>query len=76
MPATLALLGLAGAEAARAAVVTLMPYLLSVSVLLLGRAHYLVHARKRGRPWARCTVWAATLVMVILWVPRLFTGLP
>ncbi len=75
MPAALALVGLAGAGAARAAAAELMPYLLGASVLLLGRAHYLIHAHKQGRPWARRTVWAATVLMVVMWVPRLFPSL-
>ncbi len=66
----LALLGLAGAGAARVAAIKLMPYLLVVSVVLLGRAHYQSHVRQQGRPWTRRVVWIATVLVVGMWLPR------
>ena len=71
LPAIFALLGLAGAGAARTTSVELMPFLLGASLLFLGRAHYLIHVRRQGTPWARWTVWLATALAVGLWVLRL-----
>lgn len=71
LPATLALLGLAGAGAAQVVAGGLMPYLLGLSALLLGRAHYLIHVRKQGAQWARWIVWLSTALVIGLWVPRL-----
>lgn len=71
VPAALAVMGLAGAGAARAAAVGLMPYLLGLSILLLGRAHYLIHVRRQGAPWTRWVVWISTVLVVVLWLPRL-----
>ena len=72
LPAALALLGAAGAGTARLVAEELMPYLLGLAVVLLGRAHYLVHVRQQGAPWARWTVWMATALAGILWLPRLW----
>ena len=71
VPAVLALLGLAGAGAARVAAIKLMPFLLVLSALLLGRALYLIHVRQQGRPWTRRVVWIATVPMGAMWVQRL-----
>lgn len=71
VPAAFALLGLAGAAAARAAAIKLMPFLIVLSGLLLGRAHYLIHVRRQGRRWSRRIVWGATVLVVGLWLPRL-----
>ena len=71
LPAAFALLGLAGAGAARVAAGGLMPFLLGASLLFLGRAHYLIHVRKQGAPWARLIVWLSTSLVVGLWAPRL-----
>jgi len=71
LPAAFALLGLAGAGAARATTVELMPFLLGASLLFLGRAHYLIHVRRPGAPWARWIVWLSTVLTIGLWAPRL-----
>ena len=66
----LAVLGLAGAGAARVAAIKLMPLLLVLSALLLGRAHYLIHVRQQGRPWTRHIVWITTVLVGALWGQR------
>lgn len=72
VPAVLAVLGLTGAGAARVAAIELMPFLLVVSAVLLGRAHYQIHVRQQGRPWTRRVVWIATVLVVGMWLPRLW----
>lgn len=71
LPAGFALLGLAGASIAQVTAIRLMPYMLTLSFLFLGRAHYLLHVRKQGAPWARWIVWLSTALVIGLWVPRL-----
>ena len=66
----LALLGLAGAGAARVAAIKLIPFLLVLSALLLGRAHYLIHVRQQGHLWTRRVVWIATVLVGAMWVQR------
>lgn len=72
LPAGLGLLGLAGASTARLVAAELMPLLLGLALLLLGRAHYLIHVRQQGAPWARRMVWLATALAGMLWLPRLW----
>ena len=55
------MMGLAGAGAARVAAIGLMPFLLVLSILLIGRAHYLIHVRRHGHSWARRIVWIASV---------------
>lgn len=71
IPAAFALLGLAGAAAARVAAIKLTPFLIVLSGLLLGRAHYLIHVRRHGHRWSRRIVWIATVLVISLWLPRL-----
>ncbi len=68
----LAILGLAGAGAARVAAIKLLPFLLVVSAVLLGRAHYQIHVKQQGTAWTRRIVWMATVLVVGMWLPRLW----
>lgn len=72
VPAAFALAGVAGAGVARLAAVQVMPALLGVSILMLGRAHYLIHLRQQGSPWSRRIVWIATALVAVMWGPRLW----
>ena len=65
-----ATLGLAGAGAARVAATRLMPFMLTLSILMLARAHFMVHFRGQGQPWTRWAVWILTSLVVGLWLPR------
>lgn len=62
---------MAGVGAARVAAVVLMPYLLVLSILFLGRAHYLIFIRQQGQGWVKWTVWVSTVVVVVMWLFRL-----
>ncbi|MCH7667247.1 MAG: hypothetical protein IH936_15120 [Acidobacteria bacterium] len=72
LPAVLSLLSLTGAVAARLWLVQLSWVLLPLSVALLGRSLWLVHVPDQGRPSARWITWIATVLVVALWVPRLW----
>ncbi|MFQ5668080.1 MAG: hypothetical protein ACE5I7_16825 [Candidatus Binatia bacterium] len=69
-PALLAALGAAGVGVARQLTVGLMPLFLAVSVLVLGRAHYLIW-RGHGRRATRLVVWVSTAFAATLWFIRL-----
>jgi len=66
----LSLLGLAGGAAASIAG-WLAPLMIGLSGILLLRAHFLLHVRKRGgRPTAVVT-WLATMAVVGFWTWKL-----
>ena len=46
---------------------TLLPYLAIMAVVLLGRAHYLLHVKHQGNRVSHVVTWAATLLIVTLW---------
>jgi hypothetical protein len=47
-----------------------MPYLLLISAIFLGRAHYLVYVKKQGNILSHIVVWLSTMLALSLWVTR------
>ena len=72
LPAVLSLLSLTGAMISRVWIARLTWVFLPLSVLLLGRAFWLLYVKHQGRPWTRRLTWAAAFLVVILWAPRLW----
>jgi len=64
--ATLSLLGLAGGTAAAVAT-WLSPVLIGVTVLFLGRAHYVLYVLKRDSRLTTVITWLATLFVIGFW---------
>ena len=60
VPAGFALLGVAGVSLAREFSMELMPYLLGLSVLFLGRAHYVLYVQHQGNRLSHLITWLAT----------------
>ena len=75
LPAGLSLASLSGAITARVWLTGLAVPLFPLSVALLGRALWLVHVKRQGRPLTRWATWAATFLAITLWVPRLWAWL-
>ena len=72
LPAVLSLLSLTGAVVARVWVVKLTWIFLPLSVILLGRAFWLLYAKHQGGPWSRRLAWVSSLLILTLWAPRLW----
>jgi len=70
-PAVLSLLGFFGAAGTTRLVFNeaLFP-LFIVSILLLGRAHYLIYFKKYGSAISRVVVWISTIGALALWAFR------
>ena len=47
------------------------PVLFGVSTLCLGRAFYVIYARKRGTTASRVMTWLATAIVIGFWIWRL-----
>ena len=73
IPAVFSVLGLAGVAMARTVTEGLVPYLLAVSVLFLGRAHYLLYIKDHGSPLSHIVTWIATVLAIVLWGMRWIT---
>lgn len=70
-PAALSLLGFFGAAgAARLLLEEITFPLFGISLLLLGRAHYLIYFKKHGSRISRVVVWASTIGALALWAFR------
>ena len=67
IPAVFSVLGLAGVVVAREVTEGILPYLLVISVLFLGRAHYLIYIRHQGNRLSHIITWTATFLAVTLW---------
>lgn len=61
------LLGLAGAGTARLIAAQLSPIFLVVVLVVLARAHYLIHTKKHGTLKNRIIVWLSTIAAAWLW---------
>ena len=72
IPAVLSVLGLAGVAVAREVTGALVPYLLAISVLFLGRAHYLLYIRHHGNRVSHIVTWVSTVLALALWNLRWF----
>ena len=70
IPAIFSVLGLAGVAVAREVTEGILPYLLVISVLFLGRAHYLIYIKHQGNRLSHIITWAATFLAVTLWGVR------
>ncbi len=70
IPAGFSILGLTGIMVARTVTQVLAPYLFVLSVLLLGRAHYLLYVKREGRPISHVITWISTVIAVTLWSVR------
>lgn len=70
-PAGLSLFGLLGAAgAARGLLMEAFYPLFIISLLLLGRAHYLIFFKRRGSRISRAVTWAFTVGALALWAFR------
>lgn len=45
--------------------------LFAVSLVLLGRAHYVATWKGHGAQWAKVTVWVSTMLAAVFWWSRL-----
>ena len=72
----LSLLGLAGSSCASVVswVSWLAPLMIGLSVVLLGRAHYVLCILKSGTATTTVITWVATLLVVGFWTWRLLMG--
>jgi len=67
-PAGLSLFGFLGAAgAARLFLHEITLPLLGISLILLGRAHYLIYFKKHGSKISRAVVWLSTIGALTLW---------
>lgn len=66
IPAIFSVLGLAGVAVAREVTEGILPYLLVISVLFLGRAHYLIYIKHQGNRLSHIVTWVATLLAITL----------
>lgn len=73
VPGILSLLGLAGVTVAtsRALAGQFMPVLLGISLVFLGRAHYLLYIKKQGSRLSHVVTWVATSLAITVWAIRL-----
>jgi len=70
-PAGLSLFGFLGAAgAARGLLIEAFYPLFIISLLLLGRAHYLIYFKKHGSRISKAVVWASTIGALALWAFR------
>lgn len=67
VPAVFSVLGLGGVAVARELTGGLVPYLLAVSLLFLGRAHYLLYIKKHGNRLSHVVTWISTGLGITLW---------
>jgi hypothetical protein len=49
----------------------LSPFMLGVSILLLGRSFYILYVHKRGTPASTIITWLAAMFMIGYWTWRL-----
>lgn len=70
IPSGFSLLGLAGTAMVRQVMEGLVPYLLLLSVLFLGRAHYLLYIRHQGNRVSQGITWTATALAITFWSTR------
>lgn len=70
VPGVFAVLGLAGVALARSVTAGFTPYLLVVSVIFLGRAHYLIYVKRQGTRFSHVVVWLSTILALTLWAVR------
>lgn len=70
IPGIFAILGLAGVAFARSVTAGIAPYLLAVSIIFLGRAHYLIHIKRQGSKFSHVVVWLSTLLALTFWAVR------
>jgi|GEM_PF-946091 len=70
-PGVLAMLGFFGAAGSSRLVLNevMVPFFI-VSLLFLGRAHYMIHVKKRGSGISRAAVWIFTIAALALWAFR------
>ncbi len=66
----MALLGLAGSTAATVAG-WLSPILIGLSVVLLGRAHFVIYVLKQGNRATTLITWLATTIVIGFWTWKL-----
>ncbi|MEK6234235.1 MAG: hypothetical protein N2C14_05960 [Planctomycetales bacterium] len=66
----MALLGLAGGTAASVAG-WISPILIGVTVIFLGRAHYVLHVLKQGNRLSSILTWTTTAAVLGFWTWRL-----
>ena len=67
IPAGFSVLGLAGVALAGQVSQAVVPYLLAVSLLPFGRAHYLLYVKHQGARTSHVVTRASTLLAVTLW---------
>ena len=72
LPAALSLLSLTGAVVTRVWLAKLTWVLLPLTVILLGRAFWLLYVKHQGGPWSRRLASVSSLLILTLWAPRLW----
>jgi hypothetical protein len=70
IPSIFSLLGLAGMAVAQEVTGVLVPYLLAISALFLGRAHYLLYIKHHGNLVSHVVTWVSTLLAITLFSIR------
>ncbi len=75
VPAALSLVGLTGLSLGVLTRIeaTVFPYLAIIALLLLGRAHYLLHVKRQGNRLSHVIAWGSTgligvMLVIQLWV--------
>ena len=68
MPAGFSALGLSGVALAGQVSQAVVPYLLAVSVLFLGRAYYLLYIKRQGNRFSHGVTWITTAVAIGSWL--------
>ena len=71
-PAALSLVGLTGLSLGMLTRIEaiLFPYLAIFAVMLLGRAHYLLHVKRQGNRLSRVVTWGSTALVSTMLVVR------
>jgi hypothetical protein len=65
-----ALLGLAGSATAALVMGWLMPVLIGLSLLLLGRSFYILYVKRRGNRTTTVITWLSAALMIGIWTWR------
>ena len=76
LPAVPSLLSLSGALVTRVWIAQLSWVSLPLSVVLLGRAFWLIYKKHQGGSWTRWLTWSAAPLVVTVWAPRLWAWIP
>lgn len=71
LPAALSILSVGGTTVARFWLTRATWWLFPVTIALLGRAFWLLYIKRQGARWVHWTTWAAAILSIGLWLPRI-----